>query len=87
MSWVIVIKMQWYIYILLPDASAVSAGQVYTFQDLPQTQQGWLTSDAHLSKAAKHLLDLSYTDKIKKSGTLTPFWIWLKTQETIASQQ
>lgn len=52
-----------------------------------QSQHSWLTRDAHLSKAAKHLFGLAYRDKLKKPGTLTPFWIWSKTQETIASQQ
>lgn len=55
--------------------------------DLLQTQHSWLAGDARLSKAAKQLFGLAYRDKLKRSATLTPFWIWSKTQETIASQQ
>lgn len=39
------------------------------------------------SEAAEHLFGLAHGDKIKKAGTLPPFWIWSKTQETFASQQ
>lgn len=60
---------------------------VYRSCDPPQTQQSWVTRDAHLSEAAEHLFGLAHGDKIKKAGTLPPFWIWSKTQETFASQQ
>lgn len=38
-------------------------------------------------KGSRELVWLGYRDKPKKSGPLTPCWIWPKTQASIASQQ
>lgn len=86
MSEVIMIKMQWYMYVLLSDSSLVSEGTSVTCHVTSLKQHNWLLKDIRISKAAKGLFGLVYRDKLKKAGTLAPFQIWPKTQETTARQ-
>lgn len=80
--------MQWYRHILLPDAPSVSErSRDWTYAKLNPAD--WLGMKSLSLKDSQALVWLgwAYRDKLKKSGTLTPFWFWPKTQETIASQQ